>query len=60
MNIIIDIFLTVMGLFFTVAVSTRQVTYDTNNKAADCLIVAVLWSILFVNNLLNVVDHFKI
>lgn len=58
-DIIIDVFLTVVGLFFTMAAATRHTVYDTNNRIVDCLIVSILWLNFFVDNLLNVVDYFK-
>ena len=60
MSIVIDIFLTVVGLFFTIAVATRHTTYDTNNNTLDRFTMSILWLYFCSDNLPNVISYFKI
>ena len=59
MGIIIDVFLTVAGLLFTIAVVTRYRTYDTNNKTLDRILVSALWFYVFIYNLNDIINYFK-
>ena len=59
MEIFIHILLTVAGLFFTLGVITKHISYDTKNMNIDRLIIGLLWAHVFIDNLEKVINHFK-